>query len=133
MYEVFLQEYHRETKNGLDSKFDNLRNFVRYDTGNFPVYFLENNGVYLLPEDSDGLFFKFKDNVKKEIDDFGFYRMMILGNIFYLEVTPNAEFSRQIFLEKDSKYLIGSGFIFRKLLELKDITDFDFSLRNLFG
>ncbi|MBP1631268.1 MAG: hypothetical protein H6Q15_2161 [Bacteroidetes bacterium] len=133
MYEVFLQEYHRETKKGHDIRFNYLRNYVRYDKGELPLYFLENNGVYLVGENIDDLSFKFPEKVLSDIDDFGFYTMMIYGNIFFLEVTPRAELSREIFLTKHSRELIGSGFIFKQLRELKSITDIDFTLRKLYG
>jgi hypothetical protein len=132
LYEVFLQEYHRETKNGLDERFNYLRNFVRYNKGDLPIYFLENNGVYLLEQDIDNLSFKFNENVKSEINDYGFYIMMIYSNVFYLEVTPRAELTREVFLSQHSRKLIGSGFIFKRLRELKTITDIDFTLRKLY-
>jgi len=132
LYEVFLQEYHRETKNGLDNRFDYLRNYVRYDKGNLPVYFLENNGVYLIEKDIDGISFKFNENVKSEIDDYGFYTMIVYGNVFYLEVAPRAELSREIFLNQHSRKLIGTGFVFKQLRELRAITDIDFTLRKLY-
>ena len=133
LYEVFLQEYHRETKNGLDERFNYLRNFVRYNKGDLPVYFLENNGVYLLEQENNSLSFKFNENVKSEIDDYGFYTMMIYGNVFYLEVTPRAELSREVFLRQHSRKLIGSGFVYKRLRELNAITDLDFTLRKLYG
>lgn len=33
MYELFLQEYHRTTGNGLDPKFDKVRKYARYGVG----------------------------------------------------------------------------------------------------
>jgi len=134
VYEVFLQEYHRETKNGLDDRFNYLRNFVRYDKGDLPIYFLENsNGIHLVDEDIDNISFKFNDHVVSEINNYGFYTMIIYGNIFFLEVTPRAELSREVYLKKESRKWIGSGFIFKKLRQLKSVTDIDFTLRKLYG
>ena len=132
MYEVFLQEYHRETKNGLDNRFDYLRNFVRYDKGELPIYFLENN-VYITEKDMDNVSFNFNENVISEIDSYGFYTMILYGHIFFLEVTSRAELTREIFLTKQSRKLIGSGFVFKQLRELKYITDIDFTLKNLYS
>ena len=132
MYEVFLQEYHRETKNGLDNRFDYLRNFVRSNKGDLPIYFLENNGIYMVEEDINNISFKFNEHVLSEIDNYGFYTMMIYGNIFFLEVTPRAELSREVYLRKESRKLIGSGFVFKQLRKLKLVTDIDFTLRKLY-
>jgi len=132
IYETFLQEYHRETKNGLDKRFDPIRKFVRYDIGNLPLYFLDNNGVHFVEENIDNISFHFPENVLSQIDDFGFYTMLIYSNVFFLEVTPKADLSREIFLKKESKKLIGSGFIYTQLRILEYITDMDFTLRKLY-
>lgn len=133
IYETFFQEYHRETKNGLDKRFDSIRKFVRYDIGNPPLYFLDNNGVHLVEENIDNISFHFPENVLSQIDNFGFYKMFIYSNVFFLEVTSRAEISREIFLKKESKKLIGNGFIYTQLRILKYITDMDFTLRKLYG
>jgi hypothetical protein len=132
VYETFLQEYHRETKNGLDKKFDSIRRFVRYDIGNLPLYFLDNSGVHFVEKNIDNIRFHFPEKVLSQIDDFGFYNMFIYSNVFFLEVTPRAELSREMFLKKESKRLIGGGFIFTKLRTLEYITDMDFTLRKLY-
>jgi hypothetical protein len=133
VYEIFLQEYHRCTKNGLDNRFNKLRNFVRFDKGDIPLYFLVNNGVYFLESDIESPSFEFNENVLQEIDDYGFYMLIITGHVFFLEVTPRAEISREIYLKRESSKLIGSGFAYKGLKELKYITDIDFTLRELNG
>jgi hypothetical protein len=47
-------------------------------------------------------------------------------------VTPRAELSGEIFLKKESKKLIGNGFIYTQLRTLEYITDMDFTLRKLY-
>jgi len=131
IYEVFLQEYHRVTENALDDKFNSIREFVRDDKGDLPLYFLENNGVYMVEENIDSPSFTFNENVISEINDYGFYTMMMFGNVFFLEVSSRAELTRDMFLLKESKKLIGSGFIYSRLREMEYVTDIDFTLRSL--
>lgn len=133
MYEIFLQEYHRVTKNGLDSRFDLIRNFVRYDYGDLPIYFLENNGVYLIPKEIDNISLTFSESNLSNINIYGFYVLFIYGNIFYLEVTPMAQYTRDVFLKKQSDEIIGTGTVYASLKTLNIITDLDFTLRNLYG
>jgi hypothetical protein len=133
IYEAFLQEYHRETKNGLDKRFDSIRRFVRNDIGNPPLYFLDNNGVHLVEENIDKISFHFPLDVLSQIDDFGFYTMYIYSNVFFLEVTSKSELCREVFLEKESQKMIGTGFIYTQLRVLEYITDMDFTLRRLYG
>jgi hypothetical protein len=132
IYEVFLQEYHRVTENGLDDRFQAIRKFVRKDIGDLPLYFIENNGLYLVEKNIDSPSFSFNEKVIAEINEYGFYTMMIFGNVFFLEVTPRAEFTREIFLQRERKKMIGSGFFNRSLQKMKYITDIDFTLRKLY-
>ncbi|HEY5593275.1 MAG TPA: hypothetical protein VIK55_19945 [Paludibacter sp.] len=131
IYEVFLQEYHRCVEDGLADKFNTIRNFVRFDKGDLPLYFLHNNGVYLVDEQIGCPTFSFPEIVLSEINNFGFYQMYLFGTIFFLEVTPRSEYSREIYLKKESKEHIGSGFVYSELRLMKYITDLDFTLRNL--
>ena len=131
VYEVFLQEYHRCTELGLDSRFDKIRNFVRYDKGDLPLYFADNNGVYLLSEDSDKPILAFNEHNTSIINDYGFYQIYLFGHLLYIEVTPRAEFTRDIFLNAEAKKIVGSGFINKSIREMKYVTDLDFTLRKL--
>jgi hypothetical protein len=133
MYLIFLQEYHRITKNGLDARFNNIRKFVRFDLGDLPIYFLENNGCYLIQEDLDEMSFTFNEIRLAEIDVYGFCPIWMYGNPFYIEVTPTAYLTREVYLTKRSRDLIGSGFVFKKLRKLERITDLDFTLRSLYS
>ena len=131
VYYIFLQEYHRCTENGLDERFNSIRDFARNDIGDLPLYFLVNNGVYLVEENIDSPSFSFNEKVITDINDFGFYQMWLFGNIFFLEVTPRSKFSKEIYLNKESQKLIGTGFVYRELRKMKYITDIDFTLRKL--
>jgi len=130
IYNIFLQEYHRNTGNGLDSKFDRIREFVRHDSGDIPLYYLRNsNGIRLTEDLETPHELPFNDYVLEIIDKFGFYQLSLTGLNFYVAVTEKAN-SNFDYLIKDSHQQIGSGFIFDKLIELKKISQIDFTLRN---
>jgi len=133
VYEVFLQEFHRNTGRALEEKFDDIRKFVRYDRGDLPLYFADNNGIYLLPVKRESPSFEFDNNVISTIDDFGFYLLWLFGHIFYLEVTPKAYLSREIFLKNEAKRIGAPGFIIKGIREMKYITELDFALLKLYG
>ncbi len=133
VYEVFLQEYHRNTELGLDDRFDKIRKFVRYNKGDLPLYFADNNGIYLLSEDSDKPFLAFDENNLSTINDYGFYEIYLFGHFLFLEVTPRAEFTREIYMNNKAKKMVGSGFINKSIREMKYITDLDFTLQKLRG
>src|SRR5690606_19813412 len=41
IYKMFLEESERRNGNGLDSKFDFIREFARYNLGDYPVIYFE--------------------------------------------------------------------------------------------
>jgi hypothetical protein len=133
LYEMFLQEYHKATQNGLDSRFDEIRNYARYNKGSIPVYYMLNNGVYLLEKNTINPDFRFSENQYQHINDYGFYSLLLWGHWFFLEVTPRARLCRDTYLIREVRNLIGSGFVYRGCIELKSINDIDFTLRSLFS
>ena len=50
IFELFLQAYHYRTGNGLDSKFDCIRRFARYNEGDAKLFYVFNRGIYLVSE-----------------------------------------------------------------------------------
>lgn len=133
LYEMFLQEYHKVTQNGLDTKFNEIREYARFNQGNIPVYYMQNNGVFLLEDDISNPRFNFSESQFQTIDNYGFYTLMLWGQIFFLEVTPRARLCRNVYLRNEASKLIGTGFVFKGLIELQRITDIDFTLRSLLG
>ena len=131
VYEAFLQEYHRNTERGLDRRFDQIRDFVRYDKGDLPLYFADNNGIYLLSEDSDIPILAFNEQNISVINDYGFYSIWLFGHILYIEVTSKAALTRDIYLKAEAEQIVGSGFINRSIKEMSYVTELDFTLQKL--
>ena len=130
IYNIFLQEYHRNTYNGLDPKFNRIREFVRHDIGDLPLYYLKSsNGVRMTEDFELSHELTFNDYVRQTIDNYGFYRLSLTGLNFYIAATDKAN-SNLDYLINDSKHLIGSGFVFTGLIEIKKLTEIDFTLRN---
>ena len=128
IYCMFLQEYHRITENGLDARFDTIRNFVRDDKGDIPLYYLVNNVGIRMTEDLDlPLQIPFTEFTLKRIDDYGYYHMMMTGLNFYLAITDQASQNIE-WLKDETNKSIGSGFVFSKLIELRKINQIDFTL-----
>lgn len=134
IYEMFLQEYHKETGNGLDSCFNEIREYARYNKGNIPLYYVQNSrGILFIDNNISSPKFHFSPAQFEDIDNYGFYTLIILGQWFYLEVTPRAKLCRDIYLRNEVKKVLGTGFVFNSIIEISTITDIDFTLRNLYG
>jgi hypothetical protein len=50
-----------------------------------------------------------------------------------MEVTPRAKLCREIYLRNEESKIVGTGTIFKRIIEIKKITDIDFTLRKLYG
>lgn len=132
LYELFLQEYHLETGNGLDSRFDRVRRYARYGIGDLPVWHLQTR-VLLVEADLSSPELKFSDKALEEIETFGFYSFILWGFWFYLEVTPMADLTREVYLQKQANEVHVGGFVVSSMVRLNDIYDIDFTLRQLYG
>lgn len=76
---------------------------------------------------------RFSDYSLEEIDTYGFYSMLLWGFWFYLEVTPRAELAREIYLRRVAKDVNVGGFVVSDMVQLTDIEQIDFTLRQLYG
>lgn len=132
LYELFLQEYHKATENGLDERFDRVRRYARYGYGDLPVWHLQTR-LLLVEADLSVPELRFTDHTLEEIDTYGFYSMYLWGFWFYLEVTPRAELAREVYLRRLAKEINIGGFVVSNMVQLKDIEDVDFTLRQLYG
>lgn len=132
LYELFLQEYHLATENGLDERFDHVRRYARYGYGDLSVWHLQSR-MLLVEENLSTPQLRFSERIIDEIETYGFYAMFLWGFWFYLEVTPRADLTREMFLRKVVKDMAVGGFVFSDIVELTDIEQIDFTLRQLYG
>lgn len=131
IYEIFLQEFHRQTHRGLEDQFNNIRNFARYNKGDLPIYHILNNGILLTEQNLNAPQININSKTIEDIDTYGFYNFYLMGHFFFLEVTPRAELTRDIYLNNKIKDLNIGGVINTDLIKINSITDIDFTLRNL--
>ena len=116
----------------LDPKFDRVRRFARYGIGDPPVWHLQMNMMFVEKDLSEPKL-HFTEPELEQMEIYGFYTFVLWGFWFYLEVTPRAELSREVFLENESKRIHVGGFVVRNLVQLDTIDDIDYTLRMLYG
>lgn len=130
IYNMFLQEYHRVTENALDERFNKIRDFARYNKGDIPLYYLvSSNGVRVNEDLKKPIQLHINQYAIERIENLGFYDFTMTGLHFYISVTDNSLNNLDTIII-EAKNLIGSGFIFKKLIELKRINQIDFTLQN---
>lgn len=133
IFELFLQAYHFETKQGLDSRFDNIRNFSRYNQGDARLFYVENRGANLISEVKTPPKFYMTKKCLDDINQFGFYSLYLNGHHFYLEVIPQSDENRDKFLNSECEKLSIGGPLLKDIIEPMYVNELDFTLRNLYG
>lgn len=130
IYKVFLEEIERQTGEGLNSKYDFIRHFVRRNIGDFPVvYFERTYGIIPILEswvknpelviDED---LQFKYLVREP----GFFEFDLLGHVFGVATTMHWEIVFDAYIESSSKAKVG---IFKSWKLIRSFNDIDLALR----
>ena len=137
IYELFLQEYHRQYEDGLNPKFEKIRRFSRYNEGDVPLYYVQRRmGLYLMEDGKNGVFvpqFHFSDKLLEDMEQYGFFQLYLFGQIYYLEVTDKAAEHRYEYLNKEIHDTDIGGNIYSCITQVEKITDMDFLMSKLFG
>ena len=84
IYKVFLEESERQNQNGTHKQFDFIRQFARYNLGDFPVlYFRRKVPLILLGEnEAEYPVFRFNNKMNYELKEFGFFELEFFGHLF---------------------------------------------------
>lgn len=132
IYKIFLEERERIKQDAHSEKFNFIREFSRYNFGEFPVYYMKPK-FPILPV-ADGAFenpsLSFNSFSDKEEKEFGIYSYQIMGHTFCI---PTSKFFENFSLDRYRKYLIEIDNPFGiEILPIKYIADVDFTFKYLF-
>lgn len=131
LYAYFLQEYHLNTHNGLDNRFKQIRDFVRFDIGDLPVYSIMGKELFLVQDNKD-IVNKFGDSVLEDIENFGVYKIFLFGEIYFLKVLDKPDEIIHGFLNDFNNKTNSSRLWSTGISELLTIEDIDYTRRGLF-
>lgn len=104
LYKVFLEETERVNGDGHDDKYNFIREFARYDLGDFPLFYFErSNGIFALSTN----FIKTPDHfLRKEfrykylVDEPSFYEFDLLGHTFGIATSRTWEIMVDNYIKK---------------------------------
>lgn len=128
LFKVFLETYHEETCRGFRSEFDFIREFARYNFGDYPVfYFNRKHGAILTTQEfiKHPTLMKF-DRTDVIMNQFSFYEFEIVSHMFSI---PTLEFVK----ENKPKYIKSVNErwanLFGSITELKYLTQIDLTMK----
>lgn len=130
---IFLEETERVNKNGHDSKFDFIREFVRYNIGNHPIFYFDWLFAVFVPQDL--LTFKdpqirFEDDSRPKwlLNHYGFFEFDIFHHTFSVPTTREHALILDLYKAETIKIKKNA---FKTMRELVKFTDMDITFRFL--
>lgn len=104
LYKMFLEELERQKGEALDSKFDFIREFARYDKGDYPIlYFERKYGIILMSEEwakSPPFILNIEERMKYLMNNEYFFEFEFLGHVFAIPISSDWEANFSSFIEE---------------------------------
>lgn len=133
IFKIFLEETERVNKNGHDAKFDFIREFVRYNMGDHPIFYFEWLFAVIVPNDLTTFKdpqIRFEKDWRAEwlMEGCGFFEFEILHHTFAVPTTREHALMLDLY-QRESKKIKKTTF--REMRPIKYFTDMDITFRFL--
>lgn len=129
IYKMFLEETEIQNADAHDEKYDFIREFCRYNLGDYPVYYFERkNGIFFISSnflESPDLFLKKQFRYKYLIEEPGFYEFDLLGHTFGIATTKNWNLVIDNYLRKTAQ---NKKDLFKGYKQINKFNDIDLAL-----
>lgn len=125
LYKISLEYLYLETKLGYENEFDIIRDFVRYNNKNLPVYYLQRkHGAVLTSEEMlRKPFLLLTNDWKENVFRFKCFEFELLHHKFMVPLS--SDYDKEYFKKERLK----NEKLFFKPLPIQKFTDIDFSLK----
>jgi len=130
IYKVFIEEIQRQLCRGFDINFRDIKDFARYDIGDFPVFYwrFKRGAIFVTPKEITDPKFYFVETQLKMIDEIGFYEFRLFGHFFGIPLTKNYNTNFDQYFNRAMIYKNG---FFTNLVMIKEINDIDIFLNRV--
>jgi hypothetical protein len=127
LYKVFLEELERQNQIGLDKRFNFIREFARYNLGDYPVlYFRRKVPLILIGEnEAKNPVFRFDNKMNYELKEYGFFEVEFLGHLFSFPLNTIWKFYIEQYFNKTVPLKMS---YFEKPILINYLTDIDLTL-----
>lgn len=129
LYKIFLEEIERQKSDGHNSQFDFIREFCRYNLGDYPVFYFERlNGIIAMAKSwavRPQFFLDPDQQFKYLVREPSFFEFEFLGHVFGIATSRHWELTIDNYLKNtmDAKKQF-----FRRCLLVNSFNDIDISL-----
>lgn len=132
LYKMFLEESERQFNNGHEKGFDFIREFARYDLGDFPVYYFQRKYGVILQEKgyakSPKLYLNADERHKFIFCGLGFFEFEFMGHIFAIATSKTWYLTKDSYLKETEKR---KKDLFVGFTEVNNFNDIDLTLKIL--
>lgn len=132
LYKMFLEENERVNGDSNASKYDFIREFARYDLGEYPViYFHRKHGIVLQElgyAKSPKLYLKPEERSKYLICDYGIHEFEFFGHVFGIPISRNWNLTYDLYRKETEK---AKRDLFTGFKIIENLNDIDLTLRIL--
>ncbi|MEO7087769.1 MAG: HNH endonuclease [Bacteroidia bacterium] len=129
LYKIFLEETERQKRNGLDSQFDFIREFCRYDLGDYPIFYFERNYGIIIMADSWAiepvLIMEEEMQFKYLVREPSFFEFELLGHVFGIATSRHWELVIDNYIKKTSE---AKSKHFKRFRQITNFSDIDLAL-----
>lgn len=126
IFKIFLEERQRFCNDAFDSRFDFIREFSRYDLGNFPVLYRIPSYPVCLTSTKDVLnpLLRFNTDTEKLDHEFRMYEFELVGHNFSIPTSRSFNLRYEEYIKKtySSNHPFGNKFLYVDLVERIDFT-----------
>ena len=132
LYKIFLEERERQKGDGLESNYDFIREFARYNIGDYPVFYFDRTKALIIMPMTLAVKpdFFLDDGFRMEylVNEPSFFEFEFFGHVFGIVTSRNWELALDNYLEKSAQAKSGH---FRIWKQIKNFNDIDLSLKIL--
>ncbi len=129
LYKMFLEETERQKFDGHNPQYDFIREFCRYDLGDYPVFYFERlYGIIAMVESwavSPELFLDTDLQFKYLVREPGFFEFEFLGHVFGIATSRYWELAINNYIKKTTE---AKQQLFRRWRLVNNFNDIDLSL-----
>ncbi len=129
LYKIFLEEVERQKGEGLNPKYDFIREFARFDFSDYPVFYFERiNGIVMMAKSwaiRPEFFLDENQQFKYLVREPSFFEFEFLGHVFGIVTSPHWELAVDNYIKKTTE---AKKQFFRRWRLVKSFNDIDLTL-----
>jgi len=134
LYKIFLEETERQFGTGDDEKFDFIREFARYNIGNYPIFYFERlKPIIMMVSDwvkNPELLLEENLQMNYLVRHPSFSEFELLGHVIGIATSRHWSLSLDDYLRETKK---AKHKFFRKIRQVRNFNDFDLTLSIMDG